>query len=291
MVRGRELRKGILLWCCCWGLCTGSTAVVKHLAQLNRVLGMGVGEMNLACAGIVMVVPPAPASNLRDCEDNVRPEARICVWNVRGTGAMLAQIPNSAGHMSCQRIRSVTEVMCILSVIKGSATQPEKWQGYTFSSVVNLFILLFKMVLGTLPQQTNSPLPGCWVTLTKVWGAAQPLKGNVRALLLLLLPCYALSLQHADSIDSLASWWAVLALLILAQTHGISFIFCFFSFSSKNGCSSNNSLQSKPALQPRWEARLAFVSLNCFESFAWKMLCGKSNIFSLLMYSMQYPPY
>ena len=65
----------------------------------------------------LMEVPPAWDQRSQG-EDNTALEAELCVWNVRGTGAMPAQIPNSPGQTSCQRIRSVTEVMCILSVIK-----------------------------------------------------------------------------------------------------------------------------------------------------------------------------
>ena len=50
MVRGRELRKGNVLWCRCCGLCSGSALVVKHLAQPDGVLGMDVGEISLVCA-------------------------------------------------------------------------------------------------------------------------------------------------------------------------------------------------------------------------------------------------
>ncbi|KAK2531115.1 hypothetical protein Q9966_008962 [Columba livia] len=44
MMNGRELKKGNVLWCCCCGLCSGLTLMVKHLAQPNRVL-----EINAMC--------------------------------------------------------------------------------------------------------------------------------------------------------------------------------------------------------------------------------------------------
>lgn len=120
-MRGRELRKGNVSWCCCCGLCSGSALAVKHLAQPEGVLGMVVSEMSLVHAAA------CGKSSWRSCqlgnqrgegEDNTALETELCVRNVRGTGATLAQIPNSAGQTSHQRIRSVIEVMCILSVIK-----------------------------------------------------------------------------------------------------------------------------------------------------------------------------
>lgn len=47
MARGRELKKGNVLWCCCCGLCSGSALVIKHLAQPDGVLGMDAGKMSL----------------------------------------------------------------------------------------------------------------------------------------------------------------------------------------------------------------------------------------------------
>lgn len=103
VVRGRELRKGSVPWCCC-SIHLGSVLVVQHLTQPDGLLGMGVSEMTLVLGEELIEVPPAWDQRGQD-EGNSALETKLSVWNVRGTGTTLAQIHNSAGQTSHLRIR------------------------------------------------------------------------------------------------------------------------------------------------------------------------------------------
>jgi len=120
-MRGRELKKGKVPWCCCCGLCSGSALVVKHLAQPNGVLGMDAGEMSLVRAAArgksswrsLQLQPGAR-------EVKVKPTLYLRQNFVYRMLGALGQHGHKylAGQTSRRTVRSVTAVMCTPSVIK-----------------------------------------------------------------------------------------------------------------------------------------------------------------------------
>lgn len=147
---------------------------------------------------------------------------------------------------------------------KDSATQDKKSQGQRFSSIVNCFILSlgFYWVLCHDRQIHHYRVverhsPRC--------EGHSGLKGDVRALFHLLLPCYVLSLQHPLYGHDGQSWqcssWP--------RPMGQQLHFLFFSnFHEKNGSSTSNSLQSSTSFEPGWESVCVCVCLNFFKSLA-----------------------